>query len=114
MQGLYRGTGEKISYFETVVKNVLILEHNFEISLLIGIVGALVNLVIYRKHELNIIKNLTKVLPYVIICIMPFAWYFVLRGHSWEHAYFTYRALTLSLICIPLMFTKLLEGRKNT
>ena len=116
IQGLYRGTGEEISYFETVQKNMMILGSNFQICILFGIVGAIINLILYRKNELSVVKNAVKVFPYAVISAMPFVWYFVLRGHSWEHAFFTYRALTLALICIPLMLFKAVEkeGKDET
>lgn len=40
------------------------------------------------------------IIPYVIIAVYPFAWYFVLKNHSYIHCFFTYRELSISIYAI--------------
>jgi len=36
-------------------------------------------------------------LPYLMICLIPFAWYSVFVNHSYIHIVFTYRALAAAV-----------------
>lgn len=51
-------------------------------------------------------------MPYIIIALMPLTWYFVLKGHSYQHTYFTYRAQLLLLVNIPIALQKLSEPQE--
>lgn len=43
---------------------------------------------------------------------MPLAWYLLLNGHSHEHVYFTYRAVLLTVVNVPIILQKLPEPQK--
>lgn len=77
-----------------------------------GIIGTIINLIRYKKNRIRISQNLVNIIPYFIIFFMPFAWYFVLKDHSFYHAYFTYRTLTVAFIAVPLILLKLTEKEK--
>lgn len=44
-------------------------------------------------------------LPFLLIGILPFLWYIVIRQHSYIHCMFTYRNLLLSLTCISIIIS---------
>ena len=46
---------------------------------------------------------------YLLIGIIPFAWYALLRNHSYYHAFFTYRNLLVSNVCINLSIKKIFD-----
>ena len=75
-------------------------------------IGATINLIRYKKNRIRVSENFVNSLPYLIILLMPFAWYFVLKDHSFYHAYFTYRTLTVAFIAVPLILLKLTEKEK--
>ena len=51
----------------------------------------------------NNIKNTWhKIFIYFIIGIIPIIWYMLLQNHSYYHAFFTYRNLLISNICVNL------------
>lgn len=50
-------------------------------------------------------------LPYLIIAIIPFAWYAVTKKHSYIHARFTYKNLTITIICLYII---IINKFKNT
>ena len=42
-------------------------------------------------------RNAMKALPYLIVCIYPFAWYMLMKNHSYIHAFMVYRILGVSV-----------------
>ena len=42
-------------------------------------------------------------IPYMLICLIPFTWYMVLRNHSYIHISFTYRALSVAVFSFLCM-----------
>lgn len=39
-------------------------------------------------------------LPWALVAVLPFVWYAGLKNHSWMHAYFTYRELSVSVLAV--------------
>ena len=39
-------------------------------------------------------------LPWMLVAVLPFVWYVGLKNHSWVHAYFTYRELSVSVLAV--------------
>lgn len=75
-------------------------------------IGTTINLIMYKKNRIRVSENFVNVVPYLIILLMPFAWYFVLKDHSYYHAYFTYRTLTVAFVAIPIVLLKLTEKER--
>lgn len=75
-------------------------------------IGTTINLIMYKKNRIRVSENFVNVVPYLIILLMPFAWYFVLKDHSYYHAYFTYRTLTVAFVAIPIILLKLTEKER--
>lgn len=48
-------------------------------------------------------KCLLKNLPYLILAILPFAWYAVTKKHAYIHARFTYKNLTITIMCLSII-----------
>ena len=63
--------------------------------------------------ENNKILNKIQVLPYIIISLMPLAWYMVLQEHSIRHAMFTYRGLMITYIGLMLAINKALGEKEK-
>lgn len=60
-------------------------------------------LFIRNKHNKSIFCY--KKLPsYILVGIYPFVWYFILSNHSYWHAFFTYRTLSISVLSILFIF----------
>ena len=68
-----------------------------------------------QKQTKSFKENLINVLPYLIISIIPYIWYSLIKEHSYEHAFFTYREQILTIISIPIIYLKYkeLNGVKN-
>ncbi len=98
-QLFYRvGINDTPSIIETILKNLYCVMP----MLLIIILSTLAFVILKKKIRFN----LTLILPYMFICILPFIWYMLLRNHSLYHCGFTYRTLILTLTCIPLTLVK--------
>jgi hypothetical protein len=62
--------------------------------------------VVAKKERVRAIKksdftrSLRRASAYVLIFLMPFVWYFLAKNHSFEHQWFTYRALSVSVFSL--------------
>lgn len=92
--GLGAINDEKIGYFSTMKENVIALYKKPYILLL------MTGMIVYcRRISLSIIKKdgFVKFLPYFLVAIMPFVWWYVAMDHSYIHNHFTYRSLAVTI-----------------
>lgn len=111
----YRSLDKELYYsaFEAIHRNLLYLRYNLIIALIFALYLILLNFAKNKTTSINIKGNFQKVLPYLLILLMPIVWYIVLKSHSYRHNFFTYRALLLVLIAIPIIGYKLTDSRKE-
>lgn len=67
-------------------------------------IGFLASIVQKRTNE-TLLQKLEGKYPYIMIDLIPFVWYFILKNHSINHSFFTYRNLLLTIITIPLIIS---------
>ncbi len=107
-QVLYRSVGTKEINFAMVLKiNIKYIVNELVFSILtvfsfINFRILLCNKTYKLQKNINGIELLKRILPYTIVMIMPFVWYFVLQNHSYHHDFFTYRNLLLAILGINL------------
>ncbi len=70
------------------------------IGMAAGVAAVLVLIYGLWKVRWSIWQFFAGSLPYFAIALMPVAWYLVLANHSWVHAFFTYKALGVSVYAI--------------
>lgn len=112
-QVLYRSKStEQFNMFDTINQNINYLYIPFFISLILTFIfiNIYVNKYKIKKETLNDEERLTKILPYLIIAIIPFVWYILLQNHSYYHAFFTYRNLMITNICTNLCIEQFLNN----
>ena len=97
------------TYWDVVKRNI---EHCPDIIIPVCIIFMLYIIVrIFRNGvELQNIKNNAAC---IIIAIMPFVWYFVLKNHSQIHAFFTHRELAVSYLAVLFFFTAIVSEKKT-
>lgn len=61
--------------------------------------------IVQKRTDNTIIQKLEEKYPYIMIALIPFVWYFILKNHSINHSFFTYRNLLLTIIAIPLIIS---------
>lgn len=109
-QAKYRTNATKISFVTVLRRNIQFLSENvFIITFYIILAGIIIKFIINRKKTINIKENLKIALPYMLIAILPFVWYFVLKQHSLMHSFFTYRIFCITIISIFVITEKLTE-----
>lgn len=103
-----------LGYVDVLKRNFTYLSLNVILAILsmitIYIIG---NLILKYKKKIDFKKNLKNAVPYIIIAIFPFAWYFVLQEHSYVHAFFTYRILIITIISVFIIINKIFEIKRE-
>lgn len=94
--GMDKDININISIIDSFIANV---EYIFPIILIliINIILTIPN--IFAENRTTLLKNL----PYLIIAIIPFAWYAVTKKHAYIHARFTYKNLVVTTICLSIV-----------
>lgn len=109
-QVFYRSRGTaQYNMFDVINNNIVYLYLPFFISLICTILLIRLNIKKYINKQFNK-KVLIEILPYVIMSIAPFVWYILLQNHSYNHAFFTYRNLLITNICINLYIERFLNN----
>ena len=57
--------------------------------------------------------RIEELFPYLVIGILPFVWYLVLRNHSAFHSFFTYRNWILTLLGVQMIVIKIAGYKKE-
>lgn len=98
----------KVNALQVVLKNVMVLA-KWPI-LISGLVIGIYYLKQYLKKGVYRIGGLKQrylyFLPYMLISLIPFAWYLAAGTHSYIHYWFTYRELCISVFAILAGLTK--------
>lgn len=106
-QVAYRSNGTaNFNVLDVINENVNYMRISIFISTFFTILIILIKMWIDDKKitfSSNNIKNTWhKIFIYFIIGIIPIIWYMLLQNHSYYHAFFTYRNLLISNICVNL------------
>ena len=76
---------------------------------ILGILSCVLLLVIKRKQI-----RLAEIVPFLLISLLPFIWYLVVKNHSDLHTFMTHKILAISLFAMMCYCSMLLpEGRKQ-
>ena len=87
--------GEQITMLDTWLRNVeFYFEKPYLILIAVCVILAAAGIVRNRKQLKHV---LTDIIPLLIVAAIPFAWYAFAGQHSYEHHWFTYRALMTSV-----------------
>lgn len=113
-QVFYRSAGtEKINIFNVINQNINYMYVSFFISIFFTVLTILIKIWIENKKikfkEQNTKDTYDIIFIYLLIGIIPIAWYALLRNHSYYHAFFTYRNLLVSNVCINLSIKKIFD-----
>jgi len=70
-------------------------------------------LVEMRKNKIIPRTILLEIIPFLLICVMPFVWFAVTRNHSFLHYTYTWRTLIITIFSGIAMMIKLRESLTN-
>lgn len=69
-------------------------------TVLVVVFIALMIMRIWRKNHLPFRKNCKRLVPYILIGLIPFLWYAFAVNHSTIHFWFTNKALVVSVLAM--------------
>ena len=75
-------------------------------------IGYVIWIVYQRKkyggeRQRNMKGVLLYILPYILIALLPFAWFCIMSNHTYVHTWFTYRELTVTVFAIGTMMLEI-------
>ncbi|MCC8059531.1 MAG: hypothetical protein LIO81_01610 [Clostridiales bacterium] len=94
--------GVTISFRDVQMKNIWIAEGGRGGNIVLPIIVITIGMCVVGlwRSRMNVRMFLAYAMPFLLVSLMPFAWYVVLRNHSYIHTFFTYRALVVSVFSI--------------
>lgn len=102
-------TNGSFTIFEVLKRNIYRYVNKPYFLLLLFIIGYTIFKTKFKiKRETCI-----SIIPFIIISIMPFAWYIVTSNHSYIHCWFTYRTLIITIFSTLCIFTNLIYKNKE-
>lgn len=97
---------------DVIKRNMEYLSNNVIFAILtIAILYLIAMLIKNHKKDIDFKENIKKCFPYIIIFFFPIIWYLVIKQHSYTHMTFTYRLFIISIICILIVTSKILEEK---
>ena len=100
--------GEQITMLDTWLRNVeFYFEKPYLMLIVVCVIIAAVGIVRHRKDMKRIVAD---TIPFIIVAVIPFAWYAFAGQHSYEHHWFTYRALITSVFACMCICARLLQN----
>lgn len=79
------------------------------IILIMSFIYILSNLIMKYKKNINFKQNACSIIPYILIAILPFAWFLAVQQHSYIHNFFVHRIFIITIICIFIIINKIFK-----
>ena len=73
----------------------------------------MISIIIYLIKNKSIKIDYKTLLTYGFIAIIPIAWFFVTKGHSYGHAKYTYRILFITYLALLSVDYKIFKALKK-
>lgn len=110
--------GYKIGYKNIIKANLRYIKNTFTyIILSLDLIYTFVILIINKNNlkfkNIFSLKNLNKILPFILTSLMPIVWYFTLKNHSYIHAFFTFRILSILFFSVFIILIKIWRTNEN-
>ncbi len=100
-----------------LLKNIALLiptnvavNYLYTVIILMIAIAILIVIYIMCHREKSSYKEMRKIL--LCVGILPFIRFMILANHSYEHSYFTYRALISSVMCLALFYSYAIDTEK--
>ena len=112
-QIFFRTRVNEVTFGQTLNSNLRPIKEIITIVAFISFIIAIAMLIANAKQIKNAPDIIRNILPYVITLMIPFVWYFVVREHSAEHSFFTYRNMMITFCSMPIIALKIAEKPKD-
>ncbi len=94
--------GEKLTYIAVLKENIQWIKYEMYITLVVSAICVILG--IFTK---SFKKNLW---TYIILALLPFALYFVMKNHSFLHSKFTNKNLVITIMALGIMDYKIIKN----
>ncbi|MCR4740138.1 MAG: hypothetical protein K5886_07745 [Lachnospiraceae bacterium] len=103
--------GSTYSYIDTVTNNFFMYKNTIYRILPLLYLLCIVLVIIYNimKYKRFPVIRMSYAAAFVPVMLIPFAWMFVAKEHSYVHAFMTYRNLTVALFGLMLFLSLLVQ-----
>lgn len=102
MRSATESASEDLSIKETLLRNVEFYLNPPHILVVIVSIALLIIILIKTKAKLS--EFVQKAIPWLVVACYPFAWYVLARQHSYEHHWFTFRGLMVTVFaCLNIL-----------
>ena len=114
-QVLYRGGTniQEIKYLSTLKYNIIYANIYSYAALMLTICTYIIinyKKVNRKKEKRNTKKLLQETAPYILIFLISLIWYAVLKVHSYQHCFFTYKNMLLIMLGISILAIKAIDS----
>ena len=106
----FRSTATKYTILDAIGQNLKYEDKFIIISIILNMIMSVIYLFIKGSKENK--YTALEIIPYMLIAIAPYVWYAVIKNHSIEHAFFTYRNQVISIIGLNIIIHKLIMNAK--
>ena len=103
---MYRTSSNHISMFDICKRAYYYIEGCFLVQFLI-----IMFYIIKNMKKMYISKKVVNLIPFIVLGIMPIICFFLLKQHSYQHMFFSYRNIILLLISIPLVLINIVKKK---
>ena len=93
-QLLFRTSSLEFTRMDAVLANVSVYSFGFYL-LIPGLTAIYYIIRLIRSYKGITIDKLKSIIPFVLVGLTPFLWYFIISNHSYIHFWFTYRELII-------------------
>ncbi len=111
-RSLSGAASEGSSLFTIIGHNLAMFDKPVYLLLfLVTTIGYLICMILKKIKPIDLINRLT---PYILIILMPFAWYVVTANHAEVHSWFTHRTLVIAVFGFFCMLAAICDTDKSS
>lgn len=111
MRSLKGASSDGLSVAAVIQNNIIFFQKPvYRISFLVMTACYAIQALIHKTKPVVFLK---KAVPFVLILLMPFAWYTVTAGHAYVHSWFTHRTLVIGVFAWGCLMAGELSAQKT-
>ena len=108
---LFRTSVSEFSRIDVILLNLSVYKHKSYLIIFCIIAAYYAKRIINSKEKIKM-ANLKRLLPFLLMAILPFLWYFFASNHSYIHFWFTYRELFIFFFAILCSFELIIKNEE--
>lgn len=102
----------QFSHITTLKLNIFQLIGYNKYNKILVVVFVIILLVLLLRYFSFKKQKIQKIIPWIVIGCIPYAWYLVAANHSYLHVWYTYRNQMVSVMCFFLIYFEIINWEK--